>query len=61
MHGSIKNNCQVLSQHQGEKMVSGKTYWDELPNELLAEWIVSEHFERFEDSTLAEIAEAYIG
>lgn len=42
-------------------MVRGKTYWDELPNELLAEWIMSEHFERFEDSDLAEITEAYIG
>lgn len=42
-------------------MVSNKTYWDEIPNEVLAEWIMSEHIERFADSTPAEIAEAYIG
>jgi len=38
-----------------------KTYRDRLSDELLAQWIVSEHLERFKDATVAEVAEAYVG
>lgn len=38
-----------------------KAYGDGLFSEILAGWIVSEHLERFENMTVSELAEAYVG
>ncbi|OTA14362.1 hypothetical protein Xvie_03782 [Xenorhabdus vietnamensis] len=42
-------------------MKHSKINWDGLPNNFLAEWIMSEHFERFKEATVEEVAEAYVG
>lgn len=36
-------------------------YLEGIPDNILAKWIVLQHFERFQSATLAEIAESYIG
>ncbi|WP_237388095.1 DNA glycosylase AlkZ-like family protein [Xenorhabdus sp. Sc-CR9] len=42
-------------------MKHSKINWDKQLNNFLAEWVISEHFERFERATVKEVAEAYIG
>ncbi|ABE53919.1 hypothetical protein Sden_0629 [Shewanella denitrificans OS217] len=42
-------------------MSSSKAQRVGLTNESLAQWIVSEHFERFSEATVVDMAEAYVG
>jgi len=40
---------------------SKQVYGDKLSKEILANWIVSEHLERFSNATVADVSEAYVG